>query len=191
MLDELKGNFPPPSVSHILYVSSVNKFFFRFYIRSTVRMGRDYLELASKVGRPSGYNTWGCKVTSSLAGHCEIRLSSRSLNTSTHTIKRSLWDVLAVLLLPGLIQFWRPWLLFQVPEFFDSSFLQVKVSSGLHRSPDGPQGCWTTEATPAFVQRTVLGTVPKRSLVHSGVKSADSQTLEGDVYLTCFWGKAL
>ena len=86
-----------------------------------------------------------------------------------------------MLLLPGLIQFWRPWLLFQVPEFFDSSFLQVKVSSGLHRSPDGPQGCWTTEATPAFVQRTVLGTVPKRSLVHSGVKSADSQTLEGDV----------
>lgn len=62
----------------------------------------------------------------------------------------------------------------------------MKVSSGLHRSPDGPQGCWTTEATPAFVQRTVLGTVPKRSLVHSGVKSADSQTLEGDVYLTCF-----
>jgi len=55
----------------------------------------------------------------------------------------------------------------------------VKVSSGLHRSPEGPQGCWTTEATPAFVQRTVLGTVPEISLVHSGVKSADSQTLEG------------
>lgn len=155
-------------------------------------MRKDYLELASKVGRPSGYNTWGCKVTSSLAGHCEITLnqvSSRSLNSSTHIIKRSLWDVLAVLLLPGLIQFWRPWLLFQVPEFSDSSFLQVKVSSGLHGSPDGPQGCWTTEATPAFVQRTVLGTVPKRSLVHSGVKSADSQT--GDRYHICFWGKAL
>ena len=107
-------------------------------------------------------------MTSSLAGHCEITLSSRSLNSSTHTIKRSLWEVLAVLVLPGLIQFWRPWLLFQVPEFLDSSFLQVKVSSGLHRSPDGPQGYWTTEATSAFVQRAVLGTVPKRSLVHSG-----------------------
>lgn len=90
------------------------------------------------------------------------------MNSSTHIIKRSLWDVLAVLLLPGLIQFWRPLMLFQVPEFFDSSFLQVKVSSGLHRSPEGPQGCWTIEATPYFVQRTVLDTVPKRSLVHSG-----------------------
>lgn len=30
-----------------------------------------------------------------------------------------------------------------------------------------------------------LGTFPNRSLVHSGVKSADSQTLEGDVYI-CF-----
>lgn len=73
-------------------------------------------------------------------------------------------------------------MLFQVPEFFNSSFLQVKFSSGLHRSPEGPQGCWTTEATPVFVQRTVLDTVPKRSLVHSGVKSAGSQTLESDVY---------
>lgn len=72
-------------------------------------------------------------------------------------------------------------MLFQVPEFFDSSFLQVKVFSGLHRSPEGPQGCWTTETTAAFVQRTVLDTVPKISLVHSGVKSAGSQTLEGDV----------
>lgn len=65
----------------------------------------------------------------------------------------------------------------------------MKASSGLHRSPEGPQGCWTTEATPAFVQRIVLGTVPKRSLVHSGVKSADSQTLEGDVYHCYLFGE--
>lgn len=66
----------------------------------------------------------------------------------------------------------------------------MKVSSGLHGSPEGPQGSWTTEAPPAFVQRIVLGTVPKRSLVHSGVNSADSQSLEGDVCIIVFiWRK--
>lgn len=45
-------------------------------------------------------------------------------------------------------------MLFQVPEFL-ICFLQVKVSSGFHGNPEGPQGCWTTEAAPAFVQRTV------------------------------------
>lgn len=70
---------------------------------------------------------------------------------------------------------------------FLTCFLQVKVSSGLHRRPEGPQGCWTTEATPAFVQRTVLDTVPKRSLVHSGVKNADAQTLEAHAHhYICF-----
>lgn len=51
---------------------------------------------------------------------------------------------------------------------FLTHFLQVKISSGLHRSPEGLEGCWTREAAPAFVQRAVFGTVPKRSLVHSG-----------------------
>lgn len=67
----------------------------------------------------------------------------------------------------------------------------MKVSSGLHRSPEGPQRCWTTEATPAFVQRTVLGTVLEGSLVHSGVKSANSQTSEGGVYHYLFGEKAV
>lgn len=135
-------------------------------------MGRDYSELASKVGRPSGYNTWGCKVTSSLAGHCEIVLSKFKIFELQYTYLKSLWDVLAVLLLPGVSHFWRP-----LTAFLSSRMFLTKFSSGLHRSPEGPQGCWTTEATPAFVQRTVLGTVPEISLVHSGVKSADSQTL--------------
>lgn len=39
------------------------------------------------------------------------------------------------------------------------------------------------------MQRSALGTVPERSLVHSGVKSADSQTLEGGVY-RCIWRKS-
>lgn len=149
-------------------------------------MGGDYSELA-KIGRPSGYNTWGCKVTSSLAGHCEITLnqvSSRSLNSSTH-IKKSLRCFGSAFITKSLLEALNCFFKFQ--NFFDSSFLQVKVSSGFHRSPEGPQGYWATESTP--LQRTVLGTVPKRSLVHSRVKSADSQTLEGDVY-HCFWRKS-
>lgn len=53
MLGKLKGNFFS-SMSQILYLDVFSSY---FYIRPTVRMGRDYSELASKVGRPSGYNT--------------------------------------------------------------------------------------------------------------------------------------
>lgn len=53
MLDKLKGNFFKYESNSVLR----SFFFILSYIRSTVRMGRDYAELASKVGRPSGYNT--------------------------------------------------------------------------------------------------------------------------------------
>lgn len=106
------------------------------------------------------------------------------MNSSTHIIKGSLWDVLAVLLLPGLIQFWKPLMLFQVPEFFDSSFLQVKVSSGLHRSSEGPQGCWTIDATPSFLcAENCAWHCPQEILGTFRVKNAGSQTMEGDVII--------
>lgn len=117
-------------------------------------------------GRPSGYNTWGCKVTSSLAGHCETTLnqvSSRSLNSSTHKIKGSLWDVLAVLLLS---LFWRPFLSSRITWL---SFLQMKMSLSSTGVLLGLQDCWAAEAAAISLQRTAWGCL-QEILVHSGLK---------------------
>lgn len=190
MLGKLKGNFFFFQV-WVKFCSCfhLRSFFFELYIWSTVRIGKDYSELASKVGRPRGYNTWACKVTSSLAGHCEITLnqvSSRFLNSSTHIIKRSLWDVLAVLLLPGLIQFWRPLLLFQVPEFFCKRRILLDSIGALRGLRDAGQ-----QRQLLLWCRNCLALSPE-ILGNSGVKSADSQTLEGDTYHhICFRGKKL
>lgn len=91
-----------------------------------------------------------------------------------------------MLLLPGLIQFWRPLLLFQVPEFFCKRRILLDSIGALRGLRDAGQ-----QRQLLLLCRNCLALSPE-ILGNSGVKSADSQTLEGDTYHhICFRGKKL